>query len=350
MALKKYSKREPIAFIWIMVPYVPVINSIIFGNCIFTTWQRFLLQFSLSALYLFFAYYLFRTVSYLIRKRFPDNSDLFRRIGLMLPIFYLMNVLMVTGMYSYFNTLAVNVCEPRTSMFWWAVLFGCITSTILTFINEAVANWHSWKISVTETEQLKNVYQKTKLLGLKGQVNPHFLFNCFNSLSSLISEDETEAEKFLNEMTKVHRYMLRGDDELLVTLEEELKFVTSYLYLIRARFGNAIYASIEVRAEDKHMLLPPLSLQAILENTIYTNSTSAADPLKIRIGSGGSHTLVIENSVHRKIRRDNIDYEEGLDNLIDKYKLLNEPKIMIEESDAERKIIIPLIESKETFV
>ena len=127
----------------------------------------------------------------------------------------------------------------------WAIVYACIMSTIITFINEGVANWEAWKSSMTETERLKNVYQRSKVLGLKGQINPHFLFNCFNTLSGLIQEDETKAEIFLDEMTKVHRYILRSDDQLLVSLETELKFAKSYLYLARERFGDAIQTTIE---------------------------------------------------------------------------------------------------------
>ena len=131
-------------------------------------------------------------------------------------------------------------------MLLWAIVYGCMMSTVITFINEGVANWEAWKASISENERLNNVYQRSRLLGLKGQINPHFLFNCFNTLSGLIQEDESKAELFLDEMTKVHRYLLRSDDELLVPLEMEIKFAQSYLYLARERFGDAISTSIDM--------------------------------------------------------------------------------------------------------
>jgi LytS/YehU family sensor histidine kinase len=109
-------------------------------------------------------------------------------------------------------------------MRWWTILYACMMSTVITFINEGMANWQSWKDSLYENEKLKNAYQRSKLLGLKGQINPHFLFNCFNTLSGLIQEDEERAEQFLDEMIKVHRYLLRNDDEYLVCLQDEMKF------------------------------------------------------------------------------------------------------------------------------
>jgi LytS/YehU family sensor histidine kinase len=98
---------------------------------------------------------------------------------------------------------------------------------VITFINEGMANWEKWKDSLSENEKLTNAYQRSKLLGLKGQINPHFLFNCFNTLSGLIQEDEEKAEQLLDEMIKVHRYLLRSDDEYLVSFTDEIKFATA---------------------------------------------------------------------------------------------------------------------------
>lgn len=333
-----------------MFPYVAGLNAIVFGSCIFQSLQLFIVSFSLTGIFIMFmGYYLFGFVASLIKKRFPHNSDLFRRIGTMLPVFYVMNILLVTGLYTYHNLLNMLSCPALASRFWWAVLYACVTSSILTFINEGVSNWEAWKVSVTETEQLRNNYQKTKLLGLRGQVNPHFLFNCFNSLSSLINEDEAKAERFLNEMTKVHRYMLSCDDEQLVTLEEEVKFARSYLYLTEARFGNAIATSIVIDKEVEMKYLPPLSLHIVLENIIYTNSASKMEPLQIHISSNGN-TLVIRNSVCLKCRKENAQSEEGLDNLIKKYKLLNKPAVEINETSTRREIILPLIDKEEVMI
>ena len=178
-------------------------------------------------------------------------------------------------------------------------------------------------------------------------MNPHFLFNCFNSLSSLISEDEQAAERFLNEMTKVHRYMLRGDDEMLVTVAEELRFIQSYLHLIEARFGKAIKPVVEVPEICLHQYIPPLSIHVILENIIYTNQASSDQPLHISIRSEAGCMLVLKNNVRPRISKDNIDYEEGIDNLLNKYKLLNSVGLEILETDSERIIYLPLIKSWE---
>lgn len=160
-----------------------------------------------------------------------------------------MNLGSVSGLFCLSTRIGLAACDIKANMYWWAVLLGCILSITITFINEGLANWEHWKDSLAETEKLKNAYQRSKLLGLKGQITPHFLFNCFNTLSGLIGENETKAERFLDEMSRVHRYLLCNDDELLVPLEEDLKFARSYLYLTEQRFGSAIAATVNI---DQH--------------------------------------------------------------------------------------------------
>ncbi|HTE08450.1 MAG TPA: histidine kinase [Flavitalea sp.] len=349
MASKRYSDKELQVFLWVILPYITGMNSILFGECLYTGIKTFLVPFSLSALYLFGAYFVFGIVAVLIQKRFPANHDLFRRIGVMLPVFYLMNILLVTGIYDFYRLINPVDCTVISGNFWWAMAFGCLASTVITFLNEGIVNWDRWKASVTETEQLKNAYQKTRLLGLKGQINPHFLFNCFNSLSSLINEDEEKAERFLDEMTKVHRYMLRGADDQLVSLEDELKFAGSYLFLTNVRFGEAIKANIEVDGNISQKFLPPLSLQVILENIIYTNSASKSSPLWLSI-SAGEDGLLIRNTVQTRDRNDSSGLEEGLDNLITKYRLLHVADVRVEETSGERKIFLPLMPNKEVGI
>jgi LytS/YehU family sensor histidine kinase len=235
-------------------------------------------------------------------------------------------------------------------MVWGAILFGCLMSTAITFMNEGIANWEVWKASLVETDRLRNAFQRSRLLGLKGQINPHFLFNCFNTLSGLIQEDEAKAEKFLDEMTKVHRYLLSFDEDMLVPLQNEIKFTESYFYLVKARFGDAIDTAIEVNDESMRHFIPPLSMQVILENIIYTNALNKNEPLSIRVFIKSNSKLCISNSVHEKTIVQNFDIEEGIDNLLNKYKLLNAPPVTITENEHERVMVLPLFDRKEAMV
>lgn len=341
MAIKRYSDKEQTVFLWVILPYTIVINFLSLGECAFASVQKFFLYTGITAAYFFCGYFLFGLAGGFIHRKLPQSQDMFKRIALMLPVFYCMNILLMLGFFAVYDLVETGGCAPVKNKFLFVFLFGCFASTVITFLNEGVVNWSKWKNAVTETEQLKSAYQKSRLYGLKGQINPHFLFNCFNSLSSLISENEGQAELFLNEMTRVHRYLLRTDDEQLVELKEELKFARSYLHLISVRFGTAIQFEMSVPAELMEKQLPPLSLQVILENIIYTNIVSKSQPLYLLIGADKDQ-LVIRNSSQPKTMTEEGALLEGLDNLITKYRLMGQQEIQVDEKATERMIRLPL--------
>jgi two-component system, LytTR family, sensor kinase len=346
MQLKRYSSKEPMIFVWFVIPYVVLINLLIFGGCVVSSLKSFLQGFGISTLYFAVIYMIFGVVATLIKKRLPDDHQLFNRISVMLPVFYLMNLLAVQGVYLFYENVPIYGCEARRFMIWWVTAYACVASTILTFLNEAAVGWEKWKTSITETGRLESAYQRSRLLSLKRQINPHFLFNCFNTLSSLINEDEKEAEQFLDEMTRVYRYLLKGDEEQLVSLKEELKFINSYLYLNKTRFGNALQVEIRIREEDEGKKIPPLSLQVVLENIIYRNAFSKSSPMSIQLYTNNKNALVVKNTLHPKPVKDVMDYEEALDNLVNKYKLLSRLEVEVYETATHRMVVLPLIEKE----
>jgi hypothetical protein len=350
MRLERYSKREPIIFLWFMLPYTIIINLILFGADAISSFKNFGSSFGISLLYFVIIYTVFGAVATLVKKRFPQDGDLFRRIAVMLPVFYVMNILSVQGLYLMYEKLQLNNMSAKRNMQWWVTGFGCLASTILTFINEAAANWEKWKAYVTENTRMQTAYNKNRLLSLQHQINPHFLFNCFNTLSSLINEDEEGAENFLNEMTKVYRYLLKGDEEQLVSFEEELKFIESYLYLGITRFGSALRITMNISEAAKQKKIAPLSLQIIVENIIYNNAFSKAKPLFINIHTNEENKIVIENTIQPKKAISIINFEETLNSLITKYSMHTAIPVTIEETEMKRCIAIPLIENTEVTV
>lgn len=332
-----------IVILWIMIPAtILVVGILLSGYYNSTSLLNFLLALILTAGYCVGMYHLYARMAAVIRKKYPMLNDIFKRVALMLVFCYVMNAIQMYIMYYmhikhglFPTTKFIN--NPNAATFYVSV-----ASTIITVLNEAAMDWRIWKKSISETEQLKSTYQKTKLLGLKAQMSPHFLFNCFNTLSSLIHEDSAEAEKFLDEMTKVHRYMLKNDEYHLISLREELKAITSYLHLIKVRYGRSIEVYMDIRADKDATFLPILSLQTIVEDIIYSNTISKSEPLRIIIESDRSF-LYITNSVNRKLYSDEKLSKEGFENLLKKYTLLSKTEIEVVESDKVRKVSVPLI-------
>jgi LytS/YehU family sensor histidine kinase len=126
-------------------------------------------------------------------------------------------------------------------------------------------------------------------------------------------------------------------------LSTEIQFITSYFSLLKARYGGAVELDININEADREKMLPPLSLQVIVENALYQNKTVKSSPLRISIESGNENSIVIKNNVQRKMLTETGDQETGLDNLIKKYELMSRQPVEIQESGNERIIILPLI-------
>ncbi|MGZ8557330.1 MAG: hypothetical protein ACXWWC_03310, partial [Chitinophagaceae bacterium] len=144
--------------------------------------------------------------------------------------------------------------------------------------------------------------------------------------------------------------LLRSDDELLVPLADEINFARSYLHLAKERFGTAIEASINLDENTLKKFIPPLSLQVILENIIYTNALDKKKPLFIHISADNEHELCIVNSIQEKIIRKNLAIDDGLDNLVNKYKMLNSPPVVIRDADNKRKMLLPIFFHNEAVI
>lgn len=194
-----------------------------------------------------------------------------------------------------------------------------------------------------ERQQKENAI--SQLESLKNQMNPHFLFNCLNTLSAIIHEDTLLAEKFIIQLTNVYRYVLEQKDKSLIKLEEELNFLRSYFYLQKIRFGKSIELQEEINDFSfLNYYLPPLALQLLLENAIKHNVISNIKPLVIKVYIDENLNLVVNNNVQPK---DNVGYSSGigLQNLKTRYSLISSKSIEITNVNSVFQVKIPLINS-----
>jgi sensor histidine kinase YesM len=199
-----------------------------------------------------------------------------------------------------------------------------------------------YKESLQEKEAFHQMAMQQEFDTLKSQVNPHFLFNCFNTLSSLISDDKTKAEAFLNELSKVYRYLLRNNEDGLSTLQSEVQFVQSYYRLLQTRHGDAVQLNIEIDKRYDLYLLPSMSLQLLIENVVKHNVVSKSAPLEIDIFTIAGNKLVVNNNLIRRVAKAPSN-KVGLENIKAKYLLLNQPGFQIMEDEKNFTVVLPLI-------
>ena len=220
-------------------------------------------------------------------------------------------------------------------------LIGLIITVIVTSIMHAVGFFNEVQIEKEKSHKLTQQKLSSELNALRAHVDPHFLFNSFNVLSGLIDEDKERAQSFLSGLSSIYRYVLEQRNETTATLREELRFADRYLELQRMRFEDAIMLTKDIKEEFLDFKIPSLSLQLLLENTIKHNAFDANDPLLISLEVKGDY-LVVKNNV--KTKNDFISSNGvGLQNIKDRYQLLAQKNIQVENNNKQFIIKLPLL-------
>ncbi|WP_462248699.1 sensor histidine kinase [Ekhidna sp.] len=191
-----------------------------------------------------------------------------------------------------------------------------------------------------EAEKLKTSTISARFEALNNQVNPHFLFNSLNTLSTLIHSDVDKADSFLQKLSEIYRYMLRTRSEELVLLEEELQFLKQYIELLSIRFGSSLNIYAEISEEHQCKLVPPTVLQLLLENVVKHNYFTEASPVDVSIISNGEG-IIIKNTLQKKRTKES-SFGIGLQNITERYGFFDR-QVKVEEDDEIFKVCIPVI-------
>ena len=202
----------------------------------------------------------------------------------------------------------------------------------------------NWKLAMTNESTKQEIVAKTetaKFESLKSQLDPHFLFNSLNVLTSLIGENPYQAEKFTTKLSKVYRYVLEQRNKVLIPLMQEIKFANTYMELLGMRFEDAVRFDIPSSVSDDNLKIVPLSLQLLLENALKHNVVSSSKPLTVRIYEQGSY-LIIENNINPK-EAIGKGTRVGLRNIADRYGLISDKNVIIENDHKIFKVSIPLL-------
>ncbi len=176
---------------------------------------------------------------------------------------------------------------------------------------------------------------------LKNQLDPHFLFNSLNVLTSLIDENPDMAQKFTTSLSKVYRYVLEQKNKELVSVDEELQFAKTYINLLKMRFEDSIVFEIPEKATNPEAKVVPLSLQLLLENAVKHNIVNSSNPLVIKIYESGGDLIVENNLQPKKVL--NKGSGVGLVNIQQRYSLLTKRKVVINKATSVFKVQLPML-------
>ncbi|GAB7256724.1 2TM domain-containing protein [uncultured Polaribacter sp.] len=228
--------------------------------------------------------------------------------------------------------------------FLWIHLFYIILSLGISTFMHARGFMINWKKAMTQESTQQQIVAKTetaKFESLKNQLDPHFLFNSLNVLTSLIGENPNQAEKFTTKLSKVYRYVLEQRNKDLVPITEELNFAKTYMQLLGMRFEDAVKFTIPDFVSNKDLKIVPLSLQLLLENAVKHNVVSSSKPLEISIYEEDNY-LIIENNINPK-EAIGKSTKVGLQNIADRYGLITQKGVKIENNNKTFKVSLPLL-------
>ncbi len=234
------------------------------------------------------------------------------------------------------ETYSQNVPLVNTSLI--IIIAACFITNIyeILFLNKEMEH------SLSREQQLNIAKAQAELEALKNQIDPHFIFNSLNTLSFLITRDPQNARLYNDTLANVYRYILSNKERDMVLLREEIEFISNYFYLLKIRFGEAISMAIEITdLSSEDFLIPPISMQALVENAIKHNEFNDKSPLIISV-SISSNYVIIKNIINPK-NYPNPTSKIGLGNLDHRYKLLTKRNIIIENNFKSFSVKLPII-------
>ena len=339
----KASYVNDIGFRLILVPAFGIIIPLITGMINpynFSNWQvklSFLYTIGIAAI----IWQGNRYLHFSMRSYFDwHNKPVQKILVLLLSVgFYTipMSVLLLVGWYNFFGGGQLN-----WSIIWESTLIILVAVVFITHVYETVFLVKETESEMLKNEQLERAKAEAELEALKNQIDPHFIFNSLNTLSHLIEEKPVKAKQFNDNLADVYRYILQNKARDLVLFKEEMIFLQNYFSLLKIRFEKAVQMKILVdQQEMNHFLIPPISLQILVENAIKHNEFSDVAPLTIEIKLVND-TLAINNPVRKKALR-KPSSKIGLQNLRERYRLITNKEIIIKEEEKDFTVILPVL-------
>lgn len=236
--------------------------------------------------------------------------------------------------------VAISLEETRGAIQWITV--SVLIALMIMGLNIGIHLITNWKNESIRAAELNQVVLEAELQALKVQIDPHFVFNNLSALSELILEDQKLGYAYAENFSKIYRYLLLNSKKDIISLEEELRFLDAYIFLIKNRFVEGVQFEIEVDPELYSLQLPPLTLQLLVENALKHNQTSKKRPLLVRVYTNPKKELIVEN-VLIPIETRSESSGMGMANIIKRYKLLSDQQPQIINDGNLFKVILPLL-------
>ena len=309
-------------------------------------WKKLVLY---TVLTTFLVWELLRLAIIAARKRFPGIRFRAQRLTVVISITLLVVILIPLFKFYFGNLLNLYGGPQAFKNFSYLMVMGqnIFYCLFITAVYEGIYFFEQSRKLGIEKEALKRENLVTQLHSLRAQVHPHFLFNNLNSLAVLIDIDNEKAQEYLEKMASMYRYLLQTNEQPLISLQEELQFTDAYYHLLQTRFDEAFIVQINIASRFQQYLIPPLTLQLLIENAVKHNVINADHPLKVSITSTEEAGLIVRNNLQKKEVRDSP--KTSLININAKYRLLG-TQIKVHEAADFFEVFIPLINPEKALL
>lgn len=302
--------------------------------------QFFILAYIESLIHAFSYWFCFRNFAVFLRKKFQGFEYTRKRIIYEI-IFVLMTGVLVSELVGTCLLVLTGSVKEVTLIEGYVATY--FSSFFVISIYEGIYLYDQNKKTLLKSEKLKREHINSELQALRNQVNPHFLFNSLNTLVSIIPEDQKLAESFLIKLSSVYRYTLENRNDQLVPLKQELKFIESYIFLLKERFRNKLKVDIEIADHWLHRYVVPMSLQLLFENVIKHNVLSSKKPLLIKVYIDEEECLVVRNNLQLK-NQTMPSTGVGLKNINSRIGFFTDKKLIVNSRASYFEVRMPLIE------
>jgi hypothetical protein len=220
-------------------------------------------------------------------------------------------------------------------------IVALLITVVISVFFHAVHFYKHWQENKVKEQKIIAGTASAKFDALKNQLDPHFLFNSLNVLTSLIEEDPSQAQKFTTSLSKVYRYVLEQKNKDLVTVDEELQFARTYVQLLKMRFEDSIIFEIPELAGNPDARIVPLSLQLLLENAVKHNMVTASRPLNIRVFEADGMLVISNNLQEKQVVKKGSGV--GLHNIRQRYSILSNRNVEINKTAASFEVRLPML-------
>ena len=334
---------------------ISMIFTVIFSACLGgdLNVRNVLITFFISCLYSFLVGFGNGYINVYLDKKWDwlEQTNLRVYYGILVTVLYTVPIVLGINYYIYVILQDVSLEVFFSDKMIWVHLFYIILALGVSTFMQARSFMVKWKqASKFEITQQKIIAgtANAKFESLKNQIDPHFLFNSLNVLSSLIEENPDNAQRFTTSLSKIYRYVLEQKDKELVSVEDELSFAKTYMNLLKMRFENSLFYELPTTNINPDAKVVPLSLQLLLENTVKHNIVSEQKPLHIRIFIDGDY-LAIQNDFQKKeVLQDRQGV--GLQNIVNRYGIITNRKVLIEQNEKTFTVKIPILTKQITVM